>query len=127
VNSANLTTSGDLMIGFYDGQTVGAGVTGVSVSVTSNGRAVLPTTSFTSGSAAAAYFTDHPIDLGAIAANTVLDLIVNLSVTTDAANSGFYGEFILGDPAHAQAALPLGSCDGRPADQVRDALVLDPQ
>ena len=104
VNTAALAKAGDLKIGFYGGQAIGNGVTGVTVNVTENGNALLPPTSFTSGAAAAAFFNDNAIDLGAIAKGVVLDLAVTISVTSDVAGSGFYGNFILGDPASALAA-----------------------
>jgi hypothetical protein len=51
-------------------------------------------------SPATTYFTNHAIDLGSLAASTyaagTLSLQVQLEVTTDNGNSGFFGGLLLG-------------------------------
>jgi hypothetical protein len=108
VNTGALAKPADLKIGFYGGQATGAGggagVTNVTVSVTENGTNLLAPVVFTNAADAVSYFNDHALDLGAIAKGTVLDLAVNLSVTTNAAGAGFYGDFIMGNAPGAFAA-----------------------
>jgi hypothetical protein len=79
----------DLVVGVYGGTSFGSGVTAVSLDVYANGNDLL-SASFTSGSAAAAYFTNNTIDLGALSGSS-LDLKVQMQVTSTSAGSGFYG------------------------------------
>jgi hypothetical protein len=66
---------------------------------------------FTSLSAAASYFTDGAIDLGSLASgplsNNILSVEAMLTVTTTSANSGFYGNLIVGDPPASGDSLKL--------------------
>jgi hypothetical protein len=97
-------TGGDLVVGLYGGVTKGAGVTGVSLSVTENGAAVAAL-SFSDDTAAQAQaaFSDMAQNLGALAGGGTIALDFSLSVTSDAAGSGFYGGLIIGDPPGAHA------------------------
>jgi hypothetical protein len=96
LNSSDL--SHDLLVGLYNGTSLGAGVTNVTLDMKANGVS-LPTSAFTSGAAAATFFTDHPVDLGSLSgsafASGALDLLVTMKVTTNSAGSGFYGGLIV--------------------------------
>ena len=98
------TGGGELFVGFYNGATSGKGFTSMKFDLFIDGADVIDKT-FTSASDAMTYFTDHPIDLGALesGAGGTLTFSATMVVTTDAANSGFYGELILGDPPVAKA------------------------
>jgi hypothetical protein len=89
----------DLLLGFYGGQPIGTGVTGVSLDVQANGTDVVNQT-FASAAAAAAYFKDNPVHLGSLAdpslASGSLDLTVTLQVTTGQSGGGFFGGLIVG-------------------------------
>jgi hypothetical protein len=105
INLADLTTHGQLVLGLYNGDLVnGSGVTGVTLSATGGG-VTFPTETFTSGAAALAGFSDKAFDLGALGTTGVLDLTVTLAVTTNAAGSYFFGNFLLGDPPGGGTAL----------------------
>jgi hypothetical protein len=90
----------DLKIGLFGGTYTGssAGVTGVTLDISANG-ATLVDESFSSGAAAAAYFHNHAIDLGSLGGSLyssgVLDVMAQLTVTTDSAGSGFYGKLAI--------------------------------
>ena len=69
---------------------------------------------FSSAAAAKSFFTNHAFDLGSLAsgqplgANT-LTLHAVMSITTNVAGSGFYGDLIIGDPpGKATPAAPDG-------------------
>ena len=108
IDLTKLKARGNLVIGFYDGDAVGTGVTKVTVTVLADGATVYQNT-FTSGAAAEAFFTDDAVSLGSLASGSLsgnaLSLKVTMQVTTDAANAGFYGDVILGDPPGARTAL----------------------
>ena len=93
---------GDLIVGLYGGETTGSGVTGVSLSVTENG-ATVAALSFTNDTAAQAKaaFADMAQNLGALSGTGTIALDFSLSVTSDAANSGFFGGLFIGDPPAA--------------------------
>jgi hypothetical protein len=63
---------------------------------------------FSSAAAAKAFFTDDAWNLGTLATGGLsgnpLSLQAVLTVTTNVANSGFYGELIVGDPPKAKTA-----------------------
>lgn len=97
LNEADLASAGTLYLGLYNGDTLDrSGVTGISLSVTGNGANLL-TSPIDSTSA----FNDTAVNLGALATSGTLDLDLTLTVNTDAAGAGFYGDFILGDPPSA--------------------------
>ena len=62
--------------------------------------------------AADKFFTDHAKDLGSLASGplsaTILNLVATLSLTTDAAGSGFYFQMIAGDPSAAAPSAASG-------------------
>jgi hypothetical protein len=95
LNSTDLRK--DLWVGVYGGTNVGTGVTGVTLDINANG--VDKSTTFTSGTAAATFFKNNPIDLGSLSgsafASGSLDLRITLSTTTTSAGSGFFGGFIV--------------------------------
>jgi hypothetical protein len=106
----------NLLLGLYGGQLVGSGVTQVVLTLDENGTSINDT--YTAGQAVTA-FTDGVIELGPLAASGAYDLTVELSVTSDAAQSGFYGGFIAGASTNAMAPhlavdLPHDGMDGGP-------------
>ncbi len=98
IDLGNLSGAGDLEIGFFNGAASTTGVTGVTLSVSNGFTSLLPTQTFTSGAAAAAFFTDQAFNLGALATSGDLAVDIGLTVQTDAPGAHFTGEFILGDP-----------------------------
>jgi hypothetical protein len=108
LNLAKLSGQPDLVLAMVGAVSTGAGVTGVTLSVAADGSSLF-TESFSSATAATAYLTDHPIDLGSLAsgelmASPTLDLHVALSVTTTQAGGGEYGQFLLGTDTITQSA-----------------------
>jgi hypothetical protein len=108
VDLTQLSTRGDLILGLYDGAAVGGGFTSMTFDLTADGVDVADQT-FTSTSAAETYFDDDAIDLGSLASGQTLgadtlSLTATLTITTDAAGSGFYGDLIIGDPPKATSA-----------------------
>jgi hypothetical protein len=104
IDQANVSAGGHLIVGLFDGTLVGS-VSSVSLAVTVDGVAQTGI-SFTGDTAAQATlaFDDMAFDLGPLAGTGTLDVQLALSVTTDAAGSGFYGGFIIGDPPAAHAS-----------------------
>jgi hypothetical protein len=110
LNLLSLTGQGELALGLYQGEAVGAGVTGVTL-VVSSGKQTWVDQSFGSVADAQAYFTDPaPLDLRAVGPKLPLQPVtVSLTVTTDAAGSGFYGDFLLAFvPDQTASASPAG-------------------
>jgi hypothetical protein len=99
LDQTTVPSGGNLIVGLYGGDTIGTGVTGVSLSVTENGTAVA-SLSFTNDSATAAKaaFSNMAHNLGALSGSGTIALDFTLSVTSKAAGSGFYGGIIIGDP-----------------------------
>jgi hypothetical protein len=100
VDLANLSPSGALVLGLYNGDLVGSGVTSVSLTVTGGpGSTVLLNDPNMSAALALTTFENggHG-NLVALGTTGTYPIKISLSVQTNAANSGFYGEFILGDP-----------------------------
>jgi hypothetical protein len=101
-----LTTRGNLLIGLYGGDGFGSGVTSVTFTLSVDGEPDAIDETFTSAAAAQAYFTDDALPpIGSLAdgstlvgTNNTLNVVATLSVTTDAADSGFFGDLIIGDP-----------------------------
>jgi hypothetical protein len=110
VDLGQLAVKQDLLIGFYGGTLVGTGVTGVTLTITANGTTLL-NQSFTSGAAAKTWFTNNAVDLGSLTASLyaggVANLSISLAVTANAAGSGFYGAFVIGDPPKNAALAPV--------------------
>ena len=88
--------SGHLLLGLTSGYS--AGDVSVAFDLYANGQELLQE-SFATGAAAAGYFTDHAVDLGALSGVTwpggVLDLDVRLTVTGASAQGGFYGGLVV--------------------------------
>ena len=59
---------------------------------------------FATAADAQTFFSDNAIDLGSLASGNSLTMREILTVTTSNANSGFYGNVIIGDPPPAAAA-----------------------
>jgi hypothetical protein len=99
LSQSAVPVGGDLVVGLYGGVTTGTGVTGVSLSVTENGAKV-SALSFSNDTAAQARaaFTDLAQNLGGLSGTGTVALDFTLSVTSNAAGSGFYGGLIIGDP-----------------------------
>jgi hypothetical protein len=105
INQANIGTPGTLLIGLYNGQAIDpSGITGITLTVTGNG-VQLADLVLSAGTA----FQDDPISLGVLADSGTLAIDVSLTVTTDQAGAGFYGNFVLGDPpSHIDFVGPQG-------------------
>ena len=110
VNLADLSPSGDLALGLYDGKLVGSGVTSVSLEVTANGAVLLNDANMSAATALATFSDDGFSDLETLGTAGTASLEISLTVQSDSVGSGFYGDFILGDPpaatkphAHVQA------------------------
>jgi hypothetical protein len=101
VQLGDLVSPGELALGLYNGDLVGTGVTSVTLTVkdTTSSTILLSRPGMT-GAQALALFTND--GFGGLEVLTPADstdtLQISLSVTTTKANSGFYGDFILGDP-----------------------------
>jgi hypothetical protein len=113
VDLTRLSTRKDLVVGFYGGDLVGTGVTGVQLDVGVDGTNVLSKT-FATGADAKTWFTNNAVDLGSLVSGAALgadtlSFQAVLTVTSDAANSGFFGGVIVGDPPPAAPAIPAPS------------------
>jgi len=91
--------------GLYKGTVTGTGVTGVTFDLYADGTHEIQE-QFTSAAAAKAWFTDHAFDLGSLVSGfplggDTLTLKAVLTVTSNSAGSGFYGDIIIGDPPRA--------------------------
>ncbi|HMD29887.1 MAG TPA: hypothetical protein VKH13_15075, partial [Steroidobacteraceae bacterium] len=71
---------------------------------------------------AATAFQDFAINLGALGATGALAVQVSLTVNTDQAGAGFYGDFILGGPQPAAGVVPPdhGALDNNWRDVLSD-------
>nr|MDQ2860757.1 hypothetical protein [Pseudomonadota bacterium] len=107
VDLTQLSTLQDLIVGFYNGDAVGSGVTGVTFDLYVDTNHLIHQT-FATASAAQAWFTNNAIDLGSLASMgfNALTLRAVLSVTSTSANSSFYGDLIVGDPPAGKSAPP---------------------
>ena len=111
VDLTQLASRQDLVVGFYDGSTVGTGVTGVTFNLFVDGIDV-DSKSFATAAAAQTYFTNNAVDLGSLASgstlvgtNNILTVSAVLTVASDKAASGFYGDIIVGDPPATQTPV----------------------
>jgi hypothetical protein len=94
LNQADISSGKSLELGLYNGDELDAGgVTGISLTVTGNGTNLLK-----SPINSASQFTDDAINLGALGTSGMLDVVLTLTVATDAAGAGFFADFLLGDP-----------------------------
>jgi hypothetical protein len=90
-----LNTTGDLVLGLLDQQTLGSGFSSLALSVQVGGTTVV-SQSFSSLAAAQGFFHNDALDLGAVASSTDLQVTVDLQLVASAAGSGFAGDFLLG-------------------------------
>jgi len=109
VDLTKLSSRRDLVAGFYDGTPVGSAITGVTFDLYADGIDLVHRV-FSTGAEAKRFFTDDAVDLGSLASGQTLGadtltLKAVLTVTSSAAGSGFYGDFIVGDPPGAGAKL----------------------
>jgi hypothetical protein len=107
LNNANLASNEEVAIGLYDGDSVAAaGVTNILLDVTENSHSLVDK-SFASAGDAQSYFMDNAFSdqLLLSPGGGAADFSVSLTVSADAANSGFYGDFIIGGVPEATAAL----------------------
>jgi hypothetical protein len=102
LGQAHIPSGHDLVLGLYGGELLGSRVTQVVLKIDANGT--ITSHSF-SGAQAVAEFTDSTVNLGALAASGHYDLTIDLTVKTDSAGSGFYGDFIVGN-ANTSMAPP---------------------
>jgi hypothetical protein len=103
LRQADTPSGHDLVLGFYGGELLGSGVTQVVLKIDANGTST--SHSFTAAQAVAE-FTDSTVNLGALGSSGLYDLTIDLTVKTDQAGSGFYGDFIVGN-AGSGMTLPL--------------------
>jgi hypothetical protein len=117
-NRSQLANPQDLTLGLYGGTTTGAGFHSMTFDVLVNGVDVLDQ-SFKSAAAAAAYFQNHVLDLGAISTleGGAYELQVSLSETITKPGSGFYGNIIAGSapPAAQTMTAYVAQLDSAPA------------
>jgi hypothetical protein len=103
VDLNQLSDRQDLLVGLYHPFASGKGVTQVTLDISANGSDLFHE-AFSSASAAVAFFSDHPLDLGSLAHGGIigqgdlLDLKVTLGVTSNSAGSAFDAGFLIGDP-----------------------------
>ena len=122
----------DLLVGLYNPVVSNAaGVSEVIFDVSENGSNVVHQ-DFTSAASAQAYFTDHPLDLGALGGiGSSLDLVVSMQVRTTVAGASFAAGLLIGDPPPLASSGPadliahMASFGGAPAGG-GDPAVTDP-
>ncbi len=101
VDLTKLASRADLVAGFYDSLVVGYGFASLTFTLKGDGATLISQT-FTTAAAAQAFFTDEAIDLGSLISGPLsgntLTLQATFSITTNTPGSGFYSQFIIGDP-----------------------------
>jgi hypothetical protein len=122
IDLTQLKNRQNLVIGLYDGASIGtAGVTGVTFQLYVDGMEEIDQT-FATVAAAKTYFTNDAVNLGSLANGQTLgadtlSISATLSITSDAANSGFFGDLIIGDPpAHSATSTTSTAATTRFAD-----------
>ena len=102
VDTTKLATKGDLIVGFYDPVSVGASFTSLVFTLEVPGGATLISKTFTSVTAANAFFTDDAMNLGAIGSGSLtgssLNLVASITLVTSGTSQGYYFQMIAGDP-----------------------------
>ena len=89
-------------MGLIGAQSFGSGFTSLNFNVVENGVTIVPTQTFTTLAAANSYFTNHALNLGAFTSGPGQVLDFNFDVATNAPNSGFGAEFLLGSTSGDQ-------------------------
>ena len=101
VDLTKLSVRHDLLVGLYNGTSTGSGFSSMSFDIYADGTDITHQT-FTTLSAAKAYFTNHAIDLGSLSSGglsgATLTLRAVMSVSENSAGSSFQGGLIFGDP-----------------------------
>jgi hypothetical protein len=95
-DQALLSAHQDLLVSLYAPTGGGAGITGIDFSITENGS-TLVSRDFVSIKSATTYFTDHPIQLGAVGSSTAVSLQVSLAVTSVKPGAGFDAGFLIAE------------------------------
>jgi hypothetical protein len=91
---------------FALGELVGDGVTSVDLTLSNTDNMTFLNTGSMTGTQAQAFFTDDAIDNILALSNTGVEtFILTMTVSTDVANSGFYGGFIIGNSREGKAAV----------------------
>ena len=88
-----------MTLGFYNGEAFGAaGLTRVNLVVAASGVGNVVDETFSTGAAALSYFTDNGLGdfLGMTHSSGAMTFTIDLSVTSDKAGAGLYGEFVIG-------------------------------
>lgn len=88
-------SSGHLILGLLGHETLAGGFANLRLTVSVGGSTVA-TSTFSTLSVAEAFFDDHVLDLGAVAALPVLTVSIAYALDMDTANSGFGFSYILG-------------------------------
>jgi hypothetical protein len=99
VDLTQLSSRRALEVGFYGGAVTGAGFAGATLDIFVDGADALHKV-FATAAAATAFFTNHTVDLGSLASGKSADTLTLhtvFSVNSTAANSGFFGDMIVGD------------------------------
>jgi hypothetical protein len=106
IDTAQIANSQDLKIAFIGGKDSGAtSITDVHLTV-AIGDTTLVNQDFSTAASALTWFTDNPVDLGALSsfsAGGVIDLSVMLSVTSTSAAAYFAGTMVVGNAAGSGA------------------------
>jgi hypothetical protein len=106
IDTAQIANSQDLKIAFIGGKdAAAASITDVHLTV-AIGDTTLVNQDFSTAASALTWFTDNPVDLGALSsfsAGGVIDLQVMLSVTSTSAASTFGGTMVVGNAAGSGA------------------------
>lgn len=109
VDLTRLSVRHDLMVGFYDPTTEGGGFSGLTLDLYADGTDVLHQ-SFTSVTAADAYFTDHAVDLDSLSTGALsgapLTLLAIVTMAAVSDNNGYGLNLLLGEaPATTSGAV----------------------
>jgi hypothetical protein len=106
VDLTRLGARNDLIVGLYNGASTGSasGFVSLTFDLYADNNDVIHQT-FTTLSAAVAYFTNNAVDVGSLATGSLsgatLNLEATISVVTRAAGTGVYGDLIIGESGKA--------------------------
>jgi hypothetical protein len=103
IDLTKLAVRQDLVAGFYNGQSTGSGITNITFDLYANGTDI-DHQSFSTVTAATAYFTNNGVDMGSLAGSgSTLSVNAQLKITTTGASS-FDAGILIGDPPSAASA-----------------------
>jgi hypothetical protein len=100
VDLSQFASEKDLLVGFYQGTQVGAGVSDLTLDITANGTDVFHQ-EFTNSAAAVAFFTDHTLDLGIMTAfGSALDIAASMTTTEASPGAGLDFGLLIANGSH---------------------------